>query len=113
MIVEDDEILRELYLETISLAGMEVIASLDNGASAVEMIKSGSAVDLIIMDHRMPGMSGLQAIKEIRRIRPDISVIFATADDVEDSVLTGRNVVVLLKPFGMEQLINAVKRLRK
>lgn len=114
MVVEDDKVLRELYSDLLSLAGMEVVASMASGLSAIEFIKAGNRVDLIIMDYRMPVLNGIATMKEIRKFCPDIPVIFATADEVMGiTALDAGAAVVLVKPFAMEQLINAVKKLKK
>jgi len=114
MVVEDDMVLRELYSDMLSLAGMEVVASMASGLSAIEFIKEGNRVDLIIMDYRMPVLNGIETMKEIRKFCPDVPVIFATADDVMGiTALDAGATIVLVKPFAMEHLMNAVKKLNK
>ncbi len=114
MVVDDDKVLRELYSDMLSMAGIEVVASMTNGLSAIEFVKEGNEVDLIIMDYRMPVLNGIATMKEIRRFCPDVPVIFATADeDMRIGALESGATVVLVKPFSMEKLINTVKRLQK
>ncbi len=114
MVVDDDKVLRELYSDILSMAGVEVVASMPNGLSAIEFVKEGNEVDLVIMDYRMPVLNGIATMKEIRRFCPDVPVIFATADEVMGiSVLDSGAAAVLVKPFAMEQLISVVKKLDK
>ena len=114
MVVDDDKVLRELYSDILSMAGIEVVASMSDGLSAIEFVKEGNEVDLIIMDYRMPVLNGIATMKEIRRFCPDVSVIFATADEVMGiSALDSGAAAALVKPFPMEKLVSTVKRLQK
>jgi len=84
-----------------------------NGKEAVEIIKSGVKVDLIIMDIKMPEMDGYEATQIIKKLNPDLPIISLTAyalpEDREKSLDAGC-VDYLTKPVSLESLINIVKK---
>ena len=78
LIAEDDQI-NFLYLETVlKKAGCDYIHAI-NGAEAVEICRQNSSISFVIMDIKMPIMTGLEATKLIKEIRPDLPVIAITA----------------------------------
>ncbi len=64
--------------EMLHLLGYEVI-SCRNGQSALLMVHEQRRVDLIITDYRMPGMTGLEFIAELKKLSAQIPVILASA----------------------------------
>ena len=64
LVVDDNELNLELTREVLELGGFEVAAE-DNGAAGVERAKRMQP-DLVLMDMRMPGMSGVQALHALR-----------------------------------------------
>jgi DNA-binding NtrC family response regulator len=66
------------YVEILIDMDYQVIARNDV-ESALALLHSGTAVDLVITDYRMPGMSGLDFMEELRKMRPEIPVIMITA----------------------------------
>ncbi|RLF56126.1 MAG: response regulator, partial [Thermoplasmata archaeon] len=66
MIVEDQRDMEEFYREIFSTMGFDVVAVARDGRSAIETYFSlNPRPDLVIMDHRLPGISGLQAAQSI------------------------------------------------
>jgi CheY-like chemotaxis protein len=80
MIVDDD--MRNIFALSSLLEdkGMEIVAH-DNGRAAVGSLKTGQAVDVILMDIMMPEMDGIDTIREIRKIPgcKDVPIIAVTA----------------------------------
>jgi PAS domain S-box-containing protein len=78
LIVEDDE--SSFVLLSTSLQETKIkILHASNGKEAVEKIKEGNKVDIVLMDIQLPLMNGYEATKEIRKINQDIPVIAQTA----------------------------------
>jgi len=115
LIVEDDATLLGLYsevLEAIDIFHVSAIAR--NGEELLEMLKEmknrGEPADVILMDQRLPGKYGIELIPEIRRICNSVKIIIVSGDGRigEDAIKAGAN-FFLLKPFGIDQLVAAVK----
>lgn len=77
LVVDDEESMRFLLREVMVREGYDVETAAD-GLQAVDKVRSEN-FDLVIMDIRMPGMDGIQALKEMRRIRPHLVVLMITA----------------------------------
>ena len=106
MIVDDEEMLHDLYGRLLELKGYHVMASAYNGEEAVEMYRAMERrPDLVLMDHRMPVKNGLDAMRELVEMDDGAQVIFLTADAaVAESALAEGAADVLLKPFRMDVL---------
>ncbi len=77
LIVEDDPI-SCIYFER-TLKNITQLIFVKNGNDAVEAVKNDPAIDLILMDLKMPVKTGFEATEEIKMIRPGLPVIAQTA----------------------------------
>ena len=108
-VVDDDESLRESLeglLKSLGY-GVEVFSSADNFLSSKALAKT----NCLVLDVRMPGMSGLELQRELMGQRAKIPIIFITAHGDEDVVCrvnTDGAVDCLLKPFSEDSLLNAI-----
>src|SRR5690242_17150230 len=76
LLVEDDNLLRQLTTELLSGAGYTVMEAADS-KSAIEIVEKQSApIDLVLTDVIMPGMSGAELIAPLRSIKPNLAVVF-------------------------------------
>ena len=109
--MEDDFSLRRLYEMILSNSGFKVIATAENGDTALKMFKSFSTLpDIILMDHRMPIKNGLETMKEILEISQYPKIIFVSADvSVKQKALSSGSVSFLEKPFSIEVLLKEIK----
>jgi two-component system alkaline phosphatase synthesis response regulator PhoP len=107
LIAEDERDIRDLITFTLGFAGYEVVAA-SNGEEALALAKQ-SVPDLILMDVRMPRMTGYEAcaaMKADERLK-DVPVIFLSAKGQDAEIQTGLQVGAteyLLKPFAPDQL---------
>ena len=112
LIAEDERDIRDLVAFTLRFAGYEVFAA-TNGEEAVEMAPQVNP-DIILMDVRMPRMTGYEACK-VMKANPDlkdIPVVFLTARGQETEIQQGLDAGAeeyLLKPFAPDQLTTRVK----
>ena len=114
IIVADDEPLAREGLQTMLgvLADTEVVATARNGRE-LRQLALALVPDCCIVDIEMPGLNGLEACQEIRRVRPDIAIVFSTAHaqfaleafDIEAADY-------LLKPLRLPRLKLAIERVR-
>jgi DNA-binding response OmpR family regulator len=112
LIAEDERDIRDLVAFTLRFAGHEVFAAA-NGAEAVEMAPNVNP-DLILMDVRMPRMTGYEACKAMKANSDlkDIPVVFLTARGQESEIQQGLDAGAeeyLLKPFAPDHLTTRVK----
>jgi DNA-binding response OmpR family regulator len=112
LIAEDEPDIRDLIAFTLRFAGYEV-ATANNGEEAVQMA-SREFPDLILMDVRMPRMTGYDACR-VMKADPelkDIPIVFLSAKGQESEIKTGMDVGAedyLLKPFAPDQLTDRVR----
>ena len=110
ILVVDDEIdLREILQCNLENAGYIV----DTAASAEEALtKLSSHHDLILLDVMMGGMSGYKMAEHLRKVQGnDIPIIFLTARDTENDILTGFSIGAddyISKPFSLQQVLARV-----
>jgi CheY-like chemotaxis protein len=114
LIAEDERDIRDLVAFTLRFAGHEVFAA-SNGEEALEIAPKVNP-DLILMDVRMPRMTGYEACKAMKA-NPDlkdIPVVFLTARGQENEIQQGLDAGAekyLLKPFAPDQLTAQVKEI--
>ena len=112
LIAEDERDIRDLVAFTLRFAGHEVFSA-SNGEEAVDMAPRINP-DLILMDVRMPRMTGYEACK-VMKADPnlkDIPVVFLTARGQETEIQQGLEVGAeeyLLKPFAPDHLTSRIK----
>jgi CheY-like chemotaxis protein len=112
LIVEDYKELRSLIGEILKEAGYQV-SEAANGAEGLSRIREQKTdVNLVITDVAMPGMDGHAFAEQIRQARPDIKIVFMSADPdpVLERVAPWEDGIGLLrKPFTDEELITCVR----
>src|SRR3989339_1197735 len=103
LIVDDQSSTRHVIKRALQAAGYSVFAEASTGMEALNKLRE-SDYDLVILDWSMPGMSGIEVLKEIRR-NPDwkdLKVVMVTAEGFKDNVIeavkAGANNYVV-KPF--------------
>lgn len=109
LIADDEMSLRSLVGSYLRAEGYEVVEAGD-GETAVDEVKKGR-LDLVILDVRMPGLDGIEALRQIRTFS-DVYVIMLTARAEEADKLVGLAVGAddyLTKPFSPRELVARVK----
>jgi PAS domain S-box-containing protein len=111
LLVEDDRAVRELAREVLEESGYQVFAARD-GEEAIALCANGRAIDLLITDIVMPGMSGRAVAAAVRELRPGTRVIcmsgYTEHADLEDGLLEGA-MTFMQKPFSADSMIRAVR----
>lgn len=113
LLVDDDEEFRTILGESLRRAGYEVREAGD-GHQGLKLYRE-QAADLIITDLIMPEKEGLEMIREVRRLRPDVKIIAisggsrdGSADYLKIAKAFGAR-QVLAKPFTRDEMLNAIK----
>ena len=109
-IVEDEQMVQQLYRDILSLKGYNVCGTASSGEEAMEALRSlKDWPDLIILDHRMPGMSGLDTARVMLEERPGAKIILVSADEgaVWEALRLG--IVGMKKPFNIKDLLTTIE----
>lgn len=77
LVVDDEEVLRNLYSEVLSEAGYSV-ATAASGAAALALV-TAQPFDLVVSDYRMAGMDGVELVRRVKRLRAQLPVILLTS----------------------------------
>jgi len=110
LVVEDDERILDTLKDVFHLGGYDVKTAI-NGAEGKEAF-AAYRPDMVITDIVMPEMDGIEMMKEIRKIQPDIKVIYTTAwfqrDDIakrlNDELRRHPDYRLMKKPFKIENV---------
>ena len=100
LVIDDDEIIRELFKETLQSSGYMVITAQD-GTEALELVNSWS-FDLIFTDLKMPRMDGAETFRRIRQIDSSVPIVIITGyplSELMEQVLEQGPFGVMRKPF--------------
>ncbi len=105
LIAEDERPLRALLFEELQESGREIRLAA-NGLEALDLLKE-EKFDLLITDIKMPGMSGIELLKEAKRLQPHLLVIiitgYATLESAIEALKEGAYDYIR-KPFSLEEL---------
>ena len=86
LIVDDHPLTQEALASLLTQHGFEIVAQASSGDEAIKQAAKQQP-DLVLLDLSMPGMSGLEALPEIRRVAPGSEVVVLTASGTEDNLL--------------------------
>lgn len=116
LIAEDERDIRDLITFSLRYGGFDVIEA-QNGQEAVEQAMA-NVPDLILMDVRMPKMTGYQACEKLKTMdeTKHIPVIFLSAKGQESEIQEGLDAgaeAYILKPFAPDELANKVRAVLK
>ncbi len=114
LIAEDEEV-NFMFIEILLLEKLKIpctVLHAINGLEALEICKNNAAIDLVLMDLKMPVMNGFEATKLIKEIRPDLPIIaqsaYSTPEDKNKAFNAGC-IDFISKPISKETLKNSIK----
>ncbi len=115
LLAEDEYIERVAMKKIISkeYTGKYEILEASNGIEAIEMAKTNNP-DVIFLDIKMPGCSGIEAAKKIREFMPEVIIVFVTAYDYFEyakEAITIKVEEMLLKPVKIESVLELIERI--
>jgi DNA-binding NtrC family response regulator len=112
LIVEDEERMRSLFHDALSLWGYHVTTA-GSGTQAIEMVQ-GQLFDTVLCDVRMPEMDGLTILREIKRHDPSIEVVMVTGFPAVASAVEALKLGAydyLAKPVNLDELHHVMDRI--
>ncbi len=109
LVVDDDALIAMSTVDMLTDLGHTVVEA-NSGIEALELLRSGQAVDLLLTDYAMPGMTGVELARVAREMVPDLPVLLATGyADLPEGVVA--DMPRLAKPYTQNQLATATGRL--
>lgn len=115
-VVDDERIVRVTIADDLKDAGFKV-REFSSATSALQYLREvDSAVDVIITDLKMPEMDGLEFLKKLKQINPDIYVLMMTAHGSIQTAVEAMKLGAydyLLKPFNIDELLLIINRVKE
>ena len=115
LLIDDNAVQAATRQAILKRSGYNVIAAL-NPVRALEQIQNDdfpSTIKLVITDHLMPGMTGAEFVRELRKTHQDLPVLVISGLDEAEEQYEELNVMFRMKPLNPEQLLASVHRLVK
>jgi DNA-binding NarL/FixJ family response regulator len=122
LIVDDQTLLREGFRRLLELAGptIQVVGTAGDGVAALALIaqlaQGSTPPDVVLMDVRMPRMTGIEATAQLRQQWPDVRVLMLTTFDDEEYIVQGLRAGArgyLLKDVTSEELVAAIQAVQR
>jgi len=111
LVVDDDADVRQFLVEALQTFGYQVLEAEDGYAALALLAKSSP--DLVIVDYAMPGLTGVEMVRELRLKRPDLPILFVSGYSETAAVekVIDEKTSVLRKPFEISKLQEVMSRL--
>lgn len=113
LLVDDAKFMRMILKEILKEADCEIAGEASNGQQAVQMYKQ-TRPDLVTMDIIMPGISGVEVVKQIRDIDPRAKVLMVSAMGQQELVaesLEAGACDFIVKPFVPEEVLKKIQKI--
>lgn len=110
LLIDDEDRFREALARQLSNRGFDVMDT-SNGDDAIKIVRHKNP-EVVVLDQKMPGMDGIQTLRELKTIRPEVQVIMHTGHGCTNSArITGKHGVFdyLEKPCDLEDLVRVIK----
>jgi two-component system, OmpR family, response regulator PhoP len=112
LIVEDEALLRRTLAGALREAGLEALTA-DSAEQAERHLFPVPAVDLVVMDNRLPAEDGVSVLRRLRENQVKCPVILMTAYDQAEVRRAAQNLAdcYLVKPFDLQRMLSEIERL--
>lgn len=114
LLVDDEQDFVESLAERLLLRDFDVVTTL-NGIDAIKIVKDRE-FDVIFLDVKMPGMDGIEVLKQIKKLKPLPQVIMLTGNATVETAIEGMKVGAydyIMKPVVTEDLIKLINKAYK
>ncbi|MFZ5452053.1 MAG: response regulator [Thermodesulfobacteriota bacterium] len=111
LIVDDEDDFRETIIKRLRARKLEV-AGAESGPKALEMV-TGQDFDVVVLDVKMPGMDGIETLREIKLKKPLVEVIMLTGHASVESGIQGMQLGAfdyVMKPVALDDLLDKLRQ---
>jgi len=111
MLVDDEVLFVETMAKRLEKRNIEILLAF-SGEECLEKLKMNENLEVIVLDIVMPGMNGLETLKEIKKVFPLIEVIMLTGNATIETAIEGMKLGAfdfLIKPCDIKELVNKVE----
>jgi len=110
LVIEDEAHVRTLIQRILESAGLTVLPAEDGPSGIAVYEQHSSRIDLVLLDQTMPGLSGLQTLQELIRIRADVRAILMSGLLPEIPTPSPALVGIIQKPFRPTELLSVIEQ---
>ena len=110
LVVDDNKDFADVFCDILKSNNYKA-ESCYSGMQAIELTRE-NLFDIMFLDIRMPEMDGIQTLKEIKKIRPEITVIIMTGYSVDEMVhraIEEKASEIIYKPFEIDKVLGLIK----
>ena len=115
LVVEDESLIRWCVREALAGAGHTVVEAADAESARRVLRDAASAIDVVLLDYRLPDSNDFRLLRDIRRLSPNSAVVMMTSDDARDLAPTALALgahSVIDKPFDVHMLDTLLRNAR-
>ncbi len=112
LLADDDDYFRNALSDILSLEGYNLVQA-EDGETTINLFKN-SHFDLVLLDLLMPGIDGVETIRILRNIKPDVKIIILTGDNQSALLDEARSYSiqgVICKPFDIDTLVSRINKI--
>jgi len=112
LLVDDEAAIVDAMVKRLSERDFELLTAY-SGQETLDVLKKDGDVDVVILDVKMPGMDGIETLKEIKSKHPLVEVIMLTAHATVEPAIEGMKLGAfdyLMKPAEIDELVDKIKK---
>jgi DNA-binding NtrC family response regulator len=114
LLVDDEVPFVETMTKRLTKRGLTILSAY-SGRESLEKLKEHPEIDAVILDVKMPGMDGIETLREIKKAHPLVEVIMLTGHATVETAIDGMKLGAfdyLMKPCDIEELVSKVNEAR-
>ena len=111
LIVDDEDNFRETFIKRLTKRELNVTGA-ESGEKALQILDK-QLFDVVILDVKMPGMDGVETLREMKRMRPLMEVIMLTGHSTVESAIDGMKLGAfdyIMKPADLDELLEKMSQ---
>ena len=115
LIVDDEVPFVDAMRKRLTKRNIDIVTAY-SGPEALDALQKNGGIEIVILDVKMPGMSGIQTLRQIRSAHPEVEVIMLTGHAAMETAIEGMKLGAfdyLMKPCSIEQVLARIHEAKK